>query len=100
CLAVAALGAIAAFGLRRLIPLLLPFELNVRAAIAVALIAPFGVMMGMPFPQGLRQTGRGSLPAPPFYWGLNGIMSVIGSVGTVILALIFGFRSEERRVGQ
>jgi len=91
CLAVAALGAIAAFGLPKLIPLLLPFELNVRAAIAVALIAPFGVMMGMPFPQGLRQTGRGSLPAPPFYWGLNGIMSVIGSVGTVILALIFGF---------
>src|SRR5947207_1264146 len=62
CLAVAALGAIAAFGLPKLIPLLLPFELSVRAAIAVALIAPFGVMMGMPFPQGLRQTGRGSLP--------------------------------------
>src|SRR5438552_2189575 len=91
CLAVAALGAIAAFDLPKLIPLLLPFQLNVRAAIAVALIAPFGMMMGMPFPQGLRQTGKGSLPAAPFYWGLNGIMSVIGSVGTVVLALIFGF---------
>src|SRR5438094_449015 len=91
CLAVAALGAIAAFGLSKLIPLLLPFELNLRAAIAIALIAPFGLMMGMPFPQGLRQTGKGSLPSPPFYWGLNGILSVIGSVCTVILALIFGF---------
>jgi len=91
CLAVTALGATAAFGLPKLIPVLLPFELNVRAAIAVAVIAPFGVMMGMPFPQGLRQTGKGSLPAPPFYWGLNGIMSVIGSVGTVVIALVFGF---------
>ncbi|PYS12360.1 MAG: hypothetical protein DMG15_14580 [Acidobacteria bacterium] len=71
---------------------MLPLELNVRVAIAVALIAPFGVMMGMPFPQGLRRTGKGSLPAPPFYWGLNGIMSVVGSVGTVVVALIFGFQ--------
>ena len=63
-----------------------------RVAIAVALIAPFGVLMGMPFPQGLRQTGKGSFPPPPFYWGLNGLMSVIGSVGTVVVALVFGFR--------
>ena len=60
-------------------------------AIAVALIVPFGLMMGMPFPQGLRKTGQGSLPAAPFYWGLNGVMSVIGSVGTVFIALVFGF---------
>src|SRR5207247_8662966 len=91
CLAVAALGAIAAFGLSKLIPLLLPFELNLRAAIAIALIAPFGLMMGMPFPQGLRQTGKGSLPSPPFYWGLDGIMSVFCSVGTVLLELILVF---------
>jgi hypothetical protein len=49
-------------------------------------------MMGMPFPNGLRRTGRGSLPAPPFYWGLNGMVSVIGSIATVTIALIFGFQ--------
>ena len=63
-----------------------------RIAIAIALIAPFGLLMGMPFPQGLRKTGRGPLPAPPFYWGLNGVMSVLGSVGTVVIALISGFQ--------
>src|SRR5207237_2135372 len=92
CLAVAGLGAAAAFFLPWIIPILLPLELNIRVAIAVGLVAPFGVMMGMPFPQGLRQTGQGALPAAPFYWGLNGLMSVIGSVGTVGLALVFGFR--------
>ena len=91
CVAVAVLGAISAFVLPRLIPVLLPLDLSMRVAIAVALIVPFGLMMGMPFPQGLRKTGQGSLPAAPFYWGLNGVMSVIGSVGTVFIALVFGF---------
>jgi hypothetical protein len=91
CFAVGVLGVAAAFLLPKIIPVLLPLDLSMRVAIAVALIVPFGVMMGMPFPQGLRQTGQGSLPAPPFYWGLNGLMSVIGSVGTVVIALVFGF---------
>jgi len=41
----------------------------------------------------ILETGEGSLPAPPFYWGLNGIMSVIGSVTTVFVALIWGFQA-------
>jgi len=92
CLAVAGLGATAAFALPRFIPVLLPLALGARVAIAVTLMAPFGLMIGMPFPRGLRQTGQGSLPAPPFYWGLNGVMSVIGSIGTVVAALVFGFQ--------
>jgi hypothetical protein len=75
-----------------LVPALLPLELSARVAIAIALIIPLGLVMGMPFPKGLRQTGQGSLPQPPFYWGLNGVMSVIGSVGTVVVAVVFGFQ--------
>ena len=48
--------------------------------------------MGMPFPRGLQATGKAHLPAPPFYWGLNGVMSVIGSVTTVFIALRLGFQ--------
>ena len=59
---------------------------------SILLIVPFGLVMGIPFPNGLTRTGQGSMPHPPFYWGLNGIMSVIGSVGTVVLALVFGFQ--------
>src|SRR2546425_1688148 len=61
CFAVGALGVAASFFLPRIIPVLLPLDLSMRVAIAVALIVPFGVMMGMPFPQGLRRTGQGSL---------------------------------------
>lgn len=93
CVAVAAIGALEAIVLPRLVPLLLPLPLWARIAIAVLLIAPLGLGMGIPFPRGLRETGRGSLPAPPFYWGLNGIMSVLGSVATVFVALMAGFQA-------
>ena len=93
CLSVALLGATEAVALPRLIPLFLPLSLGARVAIAIALIAPLGLAMGMPFPRGLQRTGRGSLPTPPFYWGLNGIMSVIGSVTTVFIAIRWGFQT-------
>ncbi len=92
CATVAVLATAGAFILPRLVPALLPIGLSGRVGAAVLLILPFGLIMGMPFPNGLARTGQGSLPHPPFYWGLNGIMSVVGSVGTVVLALVFGFQ--------
>ena len=93
CAAVAVIGAIEALALPKLVPMLLWLPLWGRIAVAVLLIAPLGLVMGMPFPSGLRRTGNESLPAPPFYWGLNGIMSVIGSVTTVFVALMAGFQA-------
>jgi prepilin-type processing-associated H-X9-DG protein len=90
CLAVAALGVVYALVLPLVVPALLALDLPVRIVIAVLLVAPLGFAMGMPFPSGLRKTGQG-LPEPPFYWGLNGILSVVGSVGTMVLAVTFGF---------
>jgi hypothetical protein len=93
CLIVTALGVIWAVVLPRLVPVLLPLPLAARVAIAILIILPIGLAMGIPFPRGLRRAGRGALPAPPFYWGLNGVMSVLGSVGTVALALMVGFQA-------
>src|SRR5207248_10672283 len=93
CTGVAVIGGIEALALPRLVPMLLWLPLWGRLAVAIVTIAPLGLAMGMPFPRGLKQTGQGSLPAPPFYWGLNGIMSVIGSVTTVFVALMAGFQA-------
>jgi predicted membrane-bound spermidine synthase len=92
CLAIAALGVLYAFALPMLVPELLPLGLPARIAVAVALVALPGFAMGMPFPIGLRKAGEGGLPAPPFYWGLNGVMSVVGSIATMVVALTLGFR--------
>jgi hypothetical protein len=93
CVAVAVIGGIEALALPKLVPALLWLPLWGRIVVAILLIAPLGLAMGVPFPRGLRQTGQGSLAAPPFYWGLNGIMSVIGSVTTVFVALMVGFQA-------
>lgn len=93
CVAVAIIGGIEALALPKLVPALLWLPLWGRIAVAILLIAPLGLAMGMPFPRGLRESGEGSLAPPPFYWGLNGIMSVIGSVTTVFVALMAGFQA-------
>lgn len=93
CVGVAVIGAIEALAVPRLVPSLLWLPLWGRIVCAIVLIAPLGLVMGMPFPSGLRRTGSGSLPTPPFYWGLNGIMSVIGSITTVFVALMAGFQA-------
>jgi hypothetical protein len=91
CGVVAALGAVYALALPGLVPVLLPLPTAGRIAVAVLLVAPLGFAMGMPFPLGLARVGRGPLPAAPFYWGLNGIFSVAGSLATMVVAVVFGF---------
>ena len=91
CLAVGVLAAAYALALPRVVPALLPLPLGLRIAIAIAVIAPLGFLMGMPFPRGLRATGQGPFPAPSFYWGLNGIFSVVGSMATMVAAVVAGF---------
>jgi hypothetical protein len=91
CLTIAGLGFLYALVLPRLVPALLHLPLPARIVLAVLIVVPLGFAMGMPFPRGLALTGRGSLPASPFYWGLNGIFSVVGSLATMVAALVFGF---------
>ncbi len=91
CLATAVVAALYALALPRVVPALLPLPLPARIAIAILLVAPLGFLMGMPFPKGLRATGVGPFPGPPLYWGLNGLFSVVGSMATMVSAVVFGF---------
>jgi len=91
CFAAAAVAILYALALPRVVPALLPLPLGARIAIAILLVAPLGFLMGMPFPKGLRATGQGPFPAPPLYWGMNGLFSVVGSLATMVTAVIFGF---------
>ena len=62
-----------------------------RAAIAVMLVAPLALAMGMPFPLGMRSlTGRRA-DLIPWAWAINGCASVVSAVLAVVLAMHFGF---------
>jgi hypothetical protein len=64
--------------------------IGIRAALAVGIIAPAGLLMGFGFPVGMRLV-RAIDPTPtPWFWGINGAAGVLASVLAVALSIAFG----------
>ncbi|MGC9395805.1 MAG: hypothetical protein ACP5J4_13245 [Anaerolineae bacterium] len=83
-----------ALGLPWLFAWTLALPLGARMLVAALVLAPAGLLMGMPFPQGLRRLGALSARPEvllPWVWGINGALSVVASVLAALLALSFGF---------
>ena len=89
---VAGLVAVLAFITTPLIDAGVAWPLAVRALVSVAVIAPAGFFMGMPFPTGLGLLERMAAPAVRWAWALNAASSVLGSAGAILLALYLGLR--------
>jgi hypothetical protein len=70
----------------------LGLSLPLRFGVSVLLLAPPGLLMGIPFPAGLRRLGAESPDLIPWVWAVNGAASVVASVLAALLALSFGFR--------
>jgi hypothetical protein len=81
----------AALGLARLIDVGIPWPLPVRIVFAVALIAPVGVLLGMPLPGGMRLVAAERAEIIPWGWGINGAFSVMGATLAVFIAMNWGF---------
>jgi len=64
----------------------------IRILISVVLIFPLGFFMGMPFPIGISLIRDSENRYIPLAWAVNGFFSVIGTVLTMIFAMIFGFK--------
>ena len=69
----------------------LGLSLPMRVVIALAVIAPLGVMLGMPFPIGLGVVAGEAPGLVPWAWGINGFFTVIGTILALMLAMMFGF---------
>jgi hypothetical protein len=64
---------------------------SVRMALSVLMIAPLALIMGMPFPTGLRQLGMHGATLVPWAWGMNGVFSVVGSTLVIIISMASTF---------
>jgi hypothetical protein len=62
-----------------------------RIASAVALVAPLGFLMGIPFPSGLRIVHRREPAAVPWAWGINACATVVGTVLCIVFSTAWGF---------
>jgi len=58
--------------------------------LTVALIAPLGCVMGMPFPIALARLEAWHAPSVRWAWSLNAASSVLGSVGALVCAIYMG----------
>ena len=92
-LAVAVWTGAALLGLRPLMLATLGAPWVLRAALVLAVTAPVGIALGLPFPLGLDRIGREGMPRAwlPWAWGLNGAFSVLASPLATLIAREAGY---------
>jgi hypothetical protein len=79
------------FALPSLFRWLLGMDFTYRVAFSILLLAPLGLLMGMPFPLGIRLVDRVNPALVPWAWGVNGFGSVVGSILAMVIAQSYGF---------
>ncbi len=66
--------------------------LPLRVAAVAACVLPLGLLMGQPFPSGLRLLGERRADWVPMAWAVNGVLSVTGSVLAAASASLWGYQ--------
>ena len=59
--------------------------------IAVAMLVPIGVALGIPMPTGLRLLSARAPHMIAWAWGMNGALSVLGATLAIFIAMNWGF---------
>lgn len=78
---------LAAYAYPAIIEAGLGWSLPARGALTLALIVPLGILMGMPFPAGIRAVAAHAEAAVPWMWGVNGGTTVLGSILAIVIAI-------------
>lgn len=86
-----AILALTLLALPGLVAAALPWGLGFRLALAVGVLLPAGVLMGIPFAAGLNRLERTSPGLIPWAWGVNGAASGLSGVIAAAVALDWGF---------
>ncbi len=66
-------------------------HLLARLAIAMVVIGPLALVMGMMLPLGMKRLGRGQSRMIPWAWSVNGFTSVLATLLAPLLAMHWGF---------
>lgn len=72
---------------------LIHLPLVLKAFLAIILIAPLGMAMGIPLPAGITVAGVKSASTVAWCWAVNGAASVVASALAVVLAMSKGYSS-------
>jgi MFS family permease len=89
---VAAIGAVVILVVTPLVAWAIPLSRAARILVAVALLVPIGVALGVPMPTGLRALSARAPDMVAWAWGINGALSVLGATLAIFIAMNWGFR--------
>jgi hypothetical protein len=70
-----------------------PFALAIKLTLVFLAMIPLGIAMGIPFPAGIKLLGQGNRSMIPWAWAINGFLSVLAPIMTIMIAMTLGFRS-------
>ena len=90
-LGVAVVAVLAAIVLGRVVDWAIPWPLTGRIALAVAMLVPAGVLLGIGLPGGMRLLSRTRPEIVAWGWGMNGAFSVVGATLAIFIAMNWGF---------
>jgi len=89
---VVVLGSVQAFVVPPILSsLALGLPTAVRMGLTFVLLFPLGFVMGMPFPLALRLLRPEASGVVPWAWAINGWMSVMASLMTVVISRMYGY---------
>jgi spermidine synthase len=94
-LAIAAVAIVALTVIVIVTPLVswaMPFERTTRMVVALALLVPMGIALGIPMPTGLRLLSERAPQMVAWAWGINGALSVLGATLAIFIAMNWGFQ--------
>ena len=90
-IAIVVLALASRFAVPWLVDAAIPWPLGVRIAVAVTILVPAGILLGMALPGGMRMLAARRPEIAPWGWGMNGAFSVVGATLAVFIAMNWGF---------
>jgi len=88
---IAAAGLVVVVAATPIVAWAIPFSRPLRIAIAVGLLVPIGVLLGVPMPAGIRLLSVRAPQMVTWAWGINGALSVLGATLAIFIAMDWGF---------
>ncbi len=69
-----------------------PYSIPVKIISLFFTLMPLGLLMGIPFPTGLKILSEENKSLIPWAWAINGCFSVLAPILTIMLSMVIGFK--------
>ena len=70
-----------------------PYPMVLKIPMVFFLLLPLSLLMGIPFPAGLKLLGDSHDSLIPWAWAINGCLSVLAPLMAIMLAMALGFKA-------